>query len=111
MSDFNPNPRLDKGDGPPPVRFATVGRGARVLGRQALAILGLTLVLLSVPLGFLTPFIPIGFPMGFFGTALLARNSVWGQRLIRYLLRRYPKLNQIMPLWLKKLILGSNETG
>lgn len=107
MSDFEPTPQIDNGDGPEPqVGLASVGRGARVLGRQALAILGLVLVVLSIPLGVLTPFIPIGFPMGFFGTALLARNSVWGQQLIRYVLRRNPKLEAILPLWLKRLVLG-----
>ena len=98
---------MDNGDGrPPPVGLASVGRGAKVLGRQALAIIGLILVILSVPLGVLTPFIPVGFPIGFFGTALLARNSVWGQQLIRYILRRNPKLEAILPHWLKRLILG-----
>lgn len=111
MSDFNPNPQMDNGDRPPPIGIASVGRGARVLGRQALAVIGLMLVILSIPIGFLTPFIPIGFPMGFFGTALLARNSVWGQQLIRYILRRYPKLEAITPNWLLKLIMGPNKTG
>lgn len=87
--------------------LAQVGSGARMLGRQTLALIGLILVILSVPIGFLTPFLPVGLPIGIFGSALLARNSVWGQRLIRYLLTRYPSLKKLTPNWLLKLILGS----
>ena len=86
-----------------------VGTGARLIGRQFLALVGLVLVILSVPIGFLTPFLPIGLPIGVFGSALLARNSVWGQRLIRYLLKRYPRLEKITPAWLLKLILGQEK--
>lgn len=87
-----------------------VGNGARLLGRQALALIGLALVILSAPIGFLTPFLPIGLPIGIVGSALLARNSVWGQKLIRYLLGRYPRLEKISPNWLLKLILGQEKT-
>jgi len=91
------------------IGLGRVGNGARILGRQALALIGLFLVILSVPIGFLTPFLPIGLPVGIFGSALLARNSVWGQRLIRYLLKRYPRLEKIAPNWLLKLILGQEK--
>jgi len=86
-----------------------VGNGARLIGRQTLALIGLLLVILSVPIGFLTPFLPIGLPIGMFGSALLARNSVWGQRLIKHLLTRYPRLEKISPNWLLKLILGQEK--
>ncbi|MEO1029305.1 MAG: hypothetical protein AAFX02_09650, partial [Pseudomonadota bacterium] len=45
------------------------------LGRQALAIIGLVLVIISVPIAMATPFIPIGLPIGIVGVVLLGRNS------------------------------------
>lgn len=83
---------------------------ARLIGRQALAVIGLFLVIMSVPIGFLTPFLPIGLPIGIFGSALLARNSVWGQRFVRHLLVKYPRLEKISPDWLQKIILGKEKT-
>lgn len=83
--------------------------GARVLSRQSLAILGLVMVILSVPIGFLTPFVPVGLPIGIAGAALLARNAVWGQRLVGWLLVRYPKLERISPNWLIRLILNRDK--
>lgn len=88
-----------------------MGQGARTIWRQALALIGLLLVILSIPIGFLTPFLPIGLPVGIFGSALLARNSVWGQNLIRHWLQRYPKLKKIAPDWLLKLILGEDKAA
>ena len=85
--------------------------GARLIGRQTLAVIGLVLVFLSIPIGFLTPFLPIGLPIGIFGSALLARNSVWGQRFIRHLLVKYPRLEKISPDWLLKLILGKEKAS
>ena len=90
--------------------FGILGNGARLIGRQALAVIGLLMVILSVPIGFLTPFLPIGLPIGIFGSALLARNSVWGQRFVRYLLVKYPRLESISPDWLLKMILGKEKT-
>ncbi|MEM7663540.1 MAG: hypothetical protein AAF292_14955 [Pseudomonadota bacterium] len=83
----------------------------KILFRQVLALIGLFLVILSIPIGFLTPFLPVGLPLGILGAALLARNSVWGQQLIRHLLDRYPKLNKITPDWLLKLITGSGHSS
>ena len=90
--------------------FGILGNGARLLGRQALAIIGLLMVILAIPIGFLTPFLPIGLPIGIFGSALLARNSVWGQRFIRHLLIKNPRLEKISPDWLLKMILGKEKT-
>jgi len=86
-----------------------VGGGVRIVVRQALALVGLFLVILSIPIGFLTPFLPIGLPIGVLGSALLARNSVWGQQLIKGILERYPKLYRLTPSWLLKLITGSDH--
>jgi len=90
-------------------KFGLVGSGARLIGRQSLAITGLVLVILSVPIGFLTPFLPIGLPIGIFGAALLARNSVWGQRFIGYIVNKYPALERISPNWLVQLVLGREK--
>lgn len=90
-------------------KFGRVGIGARLIGRQALAITGLVLVILSVPIGFLTPFLPIGLPIGIFGSALLARNSVWGQRFIGHIVNKYPALERISPNWLVQLVLGRDK--
>ena len=86
----------DPESGPKIWRRRSLGvESVRRIGRQAIALIGLLLVILSIPLGFLTPFIPIGLPMGIFGAALLARNSVWGQRLILGLINRYPRLRTL----------------
>ena len=89
--------------------FGNLGNGARLVGRQTLAVVGLVLVILSVPIGFLTPFIPIGLPIGIFGSALLARNSVWGQRFIGHLVDKNPALERVTPNWLVKLVLGREK--
>jgi len=110
MTDFKET-TPPQGEEPLPIGGAGFAfKGVRLVGRQALALIGLFLVILSVPIGFVTPFLPIGLPIGIFGSALLARNSIWGQRLIRYLLRRYPRLEKIAPDWLLALILGKEKT-
>lgn len=106
MSDFDQN-RPSGGGFYSAAGIAVVGQGARTLVRQGLALIGLFLVILSVPIGFITPFVPVGLPIGILGSALLARNSVWGQRLVRYLIRRYPRLEKLTPDWLMALIMGS----
>jgi len=90
-------------------RFGAMGLGVRLLGRQTLAIAGLIMVILSVPIGFLTPFLPIGLPIGIFGAALLTRNSVWGQRFIGHIVRKYPAAERITPNWLVKFVLGRDK--
>lgn len=109
MSGSDHNTPSGEGDTGAGYGFGTLGKGARLIGRQTLAVIGLLLVILAAPIGFLTPFIPVGLPMGIFGSALLARNSVWGQRFIRYLLVKYPRLEKISPDWLLKLILGEEK--
>ena len=90
-------------------KFGKVGFGARLVGRQALAVIGLVLVILSIPIGFLTPFIPVGLPIGIFGSALLARNSVWGQRFIGHIVDKNPALEKVTPNWLVRLVLGRDK--
>lgn len=90
-------------------KIGMVGNGAKLIGRQALAVIGLVMVILSVPIGFLTPFIPVGLPIGIFGSALLARNSVWGQRFIGHIVKKYPAIERVTPNWLVKLVLGREK--
>ncbi|MEL7480669.1 MAG: hypothetical protein AAGJ29_03835 [Pseudomonadota bacterium] len=92
-----------------PAPFTGVRQGIRTLSRQTFAIIGLALIILSVPIGFLTPFLPIGLPMGIAGAALLARNAVWGQRLIGWMLRRHPRLERLSPNWLIRMILKRDK--
>lgn len=51
---------------------------------------GLTLMVLAVPIGMLTPFIPIGIPMGFLGLVLVAAASKTLHTYITNTLRRFP---------------------
>ena len=106
MTDYD---KISAEEPPKAGKFGRVGGGVKLIGRQALAIVGLVLVILSVPIGFLTPFLPIGLPIGIFGSALLARNSVWGQRFIGYIVGRYPALERLSPNWLIKLVLGREK--
>jgi len=73
-----------------------------------LSLLGLILLVLSVPVGVLTPFIPVGLPMAIAGLILIGRNSRVGKGLIATTARRYPRARQ---LYLKRLrpILGRNR--
>ena len=109
MSDFQ-SANSSRPLGGPPDGPNGFGGGVRILFRQVLALIGLVLIIISVPLGFLTPFLPVGLPIGIFGAALLARSTVWGQRLIRHLVNRYPKLKQITPDWLMNLITGKDKS-
>jgi hypothetical protein len=53
-------------------------------------VFGLLLMALSVPIGILTPFIPIGLPMGLLGLILVAAASKTAHRFITNQLRRVP---------------------
>ncbi len=48
--------------------------------RQLLALIGLFMIALSIPIGIMTPLVPVGLPFGILGVILLGRNSVWGHR-------------------------------
>lgn len=78
----------------------------RHLGRQALALIGLFLVIIAVPIAFATPILPVGLPIGLVGVALLGRNSVWGQNLLNYGLSKKPDLERLIPDTLMKLVFG-----
>lgn len=86
-----------------------MGAGLNAVLRPFLALLGLLLLLLSIPIGFATPFLPIGLPIGICGVVLLGRNSVWGKRWMESVLVRYPKTERLAPNWLMKLVFGREK--
>ncbi len=88
-----------------------VNHGFRQIVRQFLAILGVFLIMVGVPLAMLTPFpfVPIGLPVVLLGVSLLGRNSVWGRRWMEGLLVRYPTLERFAPNWLMKLVFGRDK--
>ena len=65
-----------------------------------LSLIGLVLVVLSIPIGMLTPFIPIGLPMAIVGLVMIGRNSRYGKGAIMKTARKYPRARQI---YLKRL--------
>ncbi len=104
----------DRNDGKerPRVRPVTaVRQGVRSLVRQLLALLGLVLIMIGVPLAILTPFpfIPIGLPVVIIGVMLLGRNSVWGHMWMEKILNRWPDIEKFAPHWLMKLVFGRDK--
>lgn len=79
------------------------------VGRQALALIGLVMVILSVPIAIATPFLPVGLPIGIVGVVLLGRNSVWGSRLLNHILSKRPELERLAPNWLMKLVFAREK--
>ena len=79
--------------------------------RPVLALLGIILIIIGVPIAILTPFpfVPIGLPIVILGCVLLARNSMSGRRWMQSTLERYPTLERFAPSWLLKLILGESK--
>ena len=77
--------------------------------RQVLALIGLFMIALSIPIGLLTPLIPIGLPFGILGVVLLGRNSVWGHRWMESVLKRHPRVERFAPNWLMKLVFAREK--
>lgn len=84
-------------------------QGVNVAVRQVLALVGLVLIVLAVPVGFATPFIPVGLPMGIVGVVLLGRNAVWGRRWMESVLTRHPRVERMAPNWLMKSVFGREK--
>ncbi len=79
--------------------------------RQLLAMLGLVLILIGVPLAIITPFpfVPIGLPVVIIGVVLLGRNSLWGRALMERILRHFPGVERFAPNWLMRLVFGRDK--
>ena len=93
----------------PPMKINSLRQGVNVAVRQMLALLGLVLIVLAVPVAFATPFIPVGLPMALVGVVLLGRNAVWGRRWMEGMLVRHPRLERMAPNWLMKRVFGREK--
>lgn len=91
------------------VPLQTVTTGLRNLLRQMLAILGLVLIVIAIPIAFVTPILPVGLPIAIVGVVLLGRNAIWGKRWMENMLARNPKLERFAPNWLMKLVFGRDK--
>jgi len=86
-----------------------VGSSVRIIVRQASALFGLFLIVIAIPIGVLTPFLPIGFPIAIVGVVLLGRNSLWGKRWMERVLVRHPQFERMAPNWLMKGVFGRDK--
>jgi type IV secretory pathway TrbD component len=68
--------------------------------KALLSLVGIILLVLSFPIGALTPFIPVGLPMAIVGLVLIGRNSRLGKGMILTTARRNPRMRQ---LYLRRL--------
>lgn len=93
----------------PPMPIHVFRQGVNVAVRQVLALIGLCLILLAIPVGFATPFIPVGLPMAIVGAVLLGRNAVWGRRWMESVLVRHPRVERMAPNWLMKSVFGREK--
>lgn len=93
----------------PPMRIHVLRQGVNVAVRQILALIGLCLIVLSVPVAFATPFIPVGLPMAIVGVVLLGRNALWGRRWMESVLKRHPRIERMAPNWLMKRVFGREK--
>ena len=60
--------------------------------RAIFVAVGLALMAIAIPLGFITPFIPIGLPLGILGLILVATASKTAHRWITNALKRHPAI-------------------
>lgn len=94
---------------PPPIPIRVLRQGVNVPLRQALAVGGFTMIVLSMPSGLLTPHLPVGLPLAVTGAVLLGSNAVWGRQWLSGVLERHPKFEEAMPGWLVQLSLGRRK--
>ncbi len=80
-----------------------------LLVRQTFALIGLALILISIPIGLLTPFLPIGLPIAILGVVVLGRSTRWGQRGMEAILVRYPRLERLAPNWLMRAVFNREK--
>ena len=91
------------------VPLQTVTTGLRTLIRQLLAVFGLVLIAIAIPIAFVTPLLPIGLPIAIVGVVLLGRNAIWGKRWMENMLARNPHLERFAPNWLMRLVFGREK--
>ena len=83
--------------------------GVNVAFRQILALTGLIMIALAIPIAFLTPIVPVGLPIAIVGVVLLGRNAVWGRRWMESVLDRHPRVERFAPNWLMRLVFGRDK--
>lgn len=93
----------------PPKPIHVLRNGVNVAARQMLAVSGLGMIVLAIPVGIATPFLPIGLPMAIVGAVLLGRNAVWGRRWMEGVMLRHPKVERMAPGWLIRSVFGREK--
>lgn len=83
--------------------------GVNVAFRQILALLGLVMIIIAIPIAFVTPLLPIGLPIAIVGVVLLGRNAMWGRRWMEGVLERHPRVERFAPNWLMRLVFGRDK--
>lgn len=93
----------------PPKPIHVLRNGVNVVARQTLAVTGLGMIALAIPVGIATPFIPVGLPLAIVGVVLLGRNAVWGRRWMESVLARHPRVERMAPNWLMRSVFGRDK--
>ena len=88
---------------------AGLRNGVNVAFRQILALTGLIMIVVAIPIAFVTPIIPVGLPIAIVGVVLLGRNAVWGRRWMESVLARHPRVERFAPNWLMRLVFGRDK--
>jgi uncharacterized membrane protein YbaN (DUF454 family) len=109
MADDEATPMTETTSPPLPKSAVAIRSGFSTAFRQVLAMIGLLMIALSIPIGILTPLVPIGLPFGILGVILLGRNSAWGHRWMESVLLRHPQVERFAPNWLMKLVFGREK--
>ena len=111
MLNDEPEPKSEQDDAGEARRvpFQAVTTGFRTLVRQTLAVLGLVLIVIAIPIAFVTPFLPIGLPIAIVGVVLLGRNAIWGRRWMEGVLARNPRVERFAPNWLMRAVFGRDK--
>ena len=93
----------------PPMTINVKRQSVNVAARQGLALTGLGLIVLSVPVGFATPALPLGLPLAVVGAVLIGRNAVWARQWLESTLTRHPRIEKMAPNWLVTRIFGREK--
>ncbi len=105
--DENPSPNRKSDGKPKPI--GSIRNGVNVALRQILALIGLVMIIVAIPIAFVTPLLPIGLPIAIVGVVLLGRNAVWGRRWMEGVLERHPRVERFAPNWLMRLVFGRDK--
>ena len=108
MPDGSPHldPKNQTETAPP---FGAVGQSMRTLIRQLFALIGLVMIIIAIPIAFVTPILPIGLPIAIVGVVLLGRNSIWGRNWMESVLARHPRMELFAPNWMMKAVFGRSK--